>query len=210
MNLIESLKWRSATKKFDPTKKVSTSDLEKLIEAGNLAPTSAGLQPFRLVVVNNPEVREQLTPASWGQAQITEASHLLVFGIQTNSSEELIDNYVNRVAEVRNQDITSLDGLKEMVSGFVNPMDADTRASWFAKQAYISMGTVISAAAEMKIDTCPMEGFDPTQYAEILKLNDKNIMPVCVLAIGYRSDEDVFSKMEKVRKKRNDFVLEIN
>jgi len=210
MNLIESLKWRSATKKFDPTKKIKHEDLELLLEAGNLAPTSAGLQPFKIIVVNDKESREKLVPSSWGQTQITEASHLLVFGIQTNSNTELIDTYVNRVAEVRNQDLESLEGLKGMIGGFVNPMDETTRSSWFAKQAYISMGTVISAAAELRIDTCPMEGFDPTQYAEILNLNDKNIRPVCVLAIGYRSEEDVFSKMDKVRKKRNDFVLEIN
>jgi len=210
MSLIESLKWRSATKKFNPTKKVSDSDVEQLIEAGNLAPTSAGLQPFKLVVVKNEKLRAQLTPASWGQGQITEASHLLVFAVQTNPSTELIDNYVNRVAEVRNQDVASLDGLKDMINGFVSPMDEPTRKVWFAKQAYISMGTMISAASELKIDTCPIEGFDPIQYSEILNLNDQNLMPVCVLAIGYRSEEDVFSKMDKVRKKRNDFVLEIN
>jgi len=210
MNIIEKLKWRYATKKFDDKAIIASNKIDIIKDAFNLTATSYGMQPVTLLIIKDKALQKELVKHSKNQQQVSQASHLLVFGIQTNSNTELIDTYVNRVAEVRNQDLESLEGLKGMIGGFVNPMDETTRSSWFAKQAYISMGTVISAAAELRIDTCPMEGFDPTQYAEILNLNDKNIRPVCVLAIGYRSEEDVFSKMDKVRKKRNDFVLEIN
>jgi len=210
MQTLESLKWRSSIKKFDPTKKISETDLEKIIEAGNLAATSAGLQPFKLIVVRNKEIRQMLRPASWGQGQITDASHLIVFATDNEIGERQIEDYLSRIAEVRNVEKNSLTGMKDMLHGFMATLNAVDRQEWAANQAFISLGTVLAAAAELKIDTTPIGGFDPQQYTEILDLNSKGLKPVVVLALGYRSDEDVYSKAPKVRKKRNDFVVEID
>jgi nitroreductase len=210
MITIENLKWRSAIKKFDPVKTVSDEDLEILIEAANLAPTSFGIQPFRLVVVKNKEVQKELLEISFGQQQVLDASAVLVFAIETSIGQEQIDNYFDRIAEVRSVELESLAGYKEMMLGFVTNMNEANKSGWASKQAYIALGTLITAAAELKIDACPMEGFDPIQYQNKLGLKDKGLMPVVILPIGYRSDKDHSSKAEKVRKKRSDFVVEID
>ena len=208
--LIDALKWRSAIKNFDSTKEVSQENIEQLIIAANLAATSGGLQPFKLIVIKNKELREKLTPASYGQSQIAQASHLLVFAVLEEFDKSIVDEYVTRMAEVRNLELSSLNPLKEALSGSIHGKDASNKTEWAARQVYISLGTVLSAAATMEIDMCPMEGFNPMQYQEILDLKSKNLLPVVIAAVGYRSDDDVFSKMAKVRKARKDFVLEID
>ena len=210
MNIIDSLKWRAAIKKYDTAKKVSDADIETLIEAGNLAATSVGLQPFKLIVIKDQELKNKLTKASRDQAQVAEASHLFVFAVHTQIDEQLIDAYFNRMAEVRNVSMESLDGYQSMVKGFLQNWDDETKTTWATRQAYIALGTVLSAAATIQVDTTPMEGFDPVQYQQILGLESKGLLPVVILPVGYRSEEDVYSKMPKVRKERHDFVMEIN
>ncbi|OJJ17045.1 hypothetical protein BKI52_30485 [marine bacterium AO1-C] len=210
MNIIDSLKWRAAIKKYDAAKKVSETDIETLIEAGNLAATSVGLQPFKLIVIKDQELKNQLTKASRDQPQVADASHLFVFAVHTQIDEPLIDAYFHRMAEVRNVSIESLDDYRNMVKGFLLTWDDETKTAWATKQAYIALGTVLSAAAAIQVDTTPMEGFDPIQYQQILGLESKGLLPVVILPVGYRSAEDVYAKMPKVRKKRNDFVMEIN
>ncbi len=210
MVVLESLKWRSAIKKFDPTKKVSQADLEKLLEAANLAATSGGLQPFKVVVIGDGALKSRLAPHAYGQSQIKDASQLLVFAIETDISEKTVENYVERAAELRGQGKESLIGFSDSMKMYISSMDADAKIAWGKNQAYIALGTVLAAAAEMKIDTCPMEGFDAIQFEDILDLSSKKLKPVLVLPIGYRSEEDVHSKEAKIRKKRADFVLELN
>ncbi|MBL4703622.1 MAG: NAD(P)H-dependent oxidoreductase [Flavobacteriales bacterium] len=210
MDIIENLKWRSATKKFDPSKKVSEADIETLIEAASLAPTSAGLQPFKLVIVRNQEIKAKMKAASYDQSQVVDASHVLVFAVQSEIGDRQIDDYLERVVEVRNVELASLAGYKEMISGFLSMKDDAAKQDWAARQAYIALGTLITAAAEMKIDICPMEGFDPMAIQEILDLKSKGLTPVVVLPVGYRADDDMYAKALKVRKSRENFVLNID
>lgn len=210
MEILDSLKWRSAIKKFDPSKQVSEEDINTLVEAGNLAPTSGGLQPFKLLVIKNDEIRNNLRPASFGQPQVTDASYLFVFCIQNVIDQSLVDAYIKRVMEVRDLDSEAVSGLSQALSGFVSFIGEPNTAPWAAQQAYISLGTVITTAAQMGIDTCPMGGFEPDKYVEILNLNEMGITPVALLAVGYRAEDDPFANAPKVRKKREDFVTFIS
>jgi nitroreductase len=210
MSVIDALKWRAAIKQFDTTKKVSDHDLEKLIEAANLAATSGGLQPFKLVVIKDEALKQKLQAASYNQAAVGDSSHLLVFAVQTNSGNQLIDAYLHRVVEVRGVEMSSLEGYRQSMNGYVGNLDEASRLAWATKQAYISLGTLLSAAADLKIDATPMEGFELARYEEILGLKAQGLVPVVMAAVGYRSSNDVYSAMPKVRKKRNDFVVEIN
>lgn len=208
-DLLESLKWRSAIKKFDLDKKVNREDLDELLEAANLAATSGGLQPFKVVVVGEGELKSQLAPHAYGQSQVKDASHVLVFSVETNISEHTVDAYVERAAEIRGRGKESLIGYSDSMKMYISSMEADARLAWGKNQAYIALGTVLAIAAEKQIDTCPMEGFDALQFQQILGLKSKKLMPVLILPIGYRSEEDVHSKETKIRKKREDFVLEL-
>lgn len=210
MNIIESLQWRSAIKQFDPSKKVSQEDLEQLIEAANLTATSGGFQPFKLIVVSEGELKSQIANHAFGQPQVKDASHVLIFAVETNVTEDIIDTYIERAAEVRNLKKEDFEGYANSMKMYLSSMDADTKYAWAKNQSYIALGTVITAAAEMRIDTCPMEGFEPLKYQEILGLDSKNLMPVSILPIGYRSENDAHSKEAKVRKTRENFVLELN
>lgn len=210
MGIIDSLKWRASVKQFDTTKKVSNSDADKLIEAANLAATSGGLQPFKLIVIKNEELKQKLKPASYNQAQVADASHLFVFAVYTEVGSNLIEAYIDRTVEVRGVDASSMDGYRQSMHGYVDNMDELTKSTWVTKQAYIALGTLLSVAAELKVDVTPMEGFDATQYQEMLGLKEQGLMPVVIAAAGYRSDKDVYSNLPKIRKKRSDFVVEIN
>ena len=208
MSVIESLKWRSAIKKFDPNRRVGNADIEQLLEAANLAATSGGLQPFKMVVVAEGELKSQLAQHVFGQHQVQDASHVLVFSVQTDIGGNTVDAYIKRAAEIRGKVKESLIGYSNSMKTYISSMDADTRMAWGKNQAYIALGTVLTAAAEMHIDTCPMEGFDAIRFQQILGLESKKLMPVLILPIGYRSENDVHSKEAKIRKRREDFVLE--
>lgn len=210
MNILESLQWRSAIKQFDTTKTINREDLDQLIEAANLAATSGGFQPFKLVVVGAGELKDQLANHAYGQPQVKDASHLLVFAYQTDVDETMVDTYIERAAEVRSVDKSAFDGYAQSMKMYISSMDEATRGIWARNQTYIALGTVLTAAAQLKIDSCPMEGFEADKYQEILDLGSKNLMPTVILPIGYRSENDVHSKEAKVRKTREEFVLELN
>lgn len=210
MSVIESLKWRAAIKKFDPARKVESEDLEQLLNAANLAATSGGIQPFKVVVVSEGELLTKLKPHGYGQPQFEGASHILVFAVETNIGGTSVDAFVTRAAEVRGQGNDSLIGFSDSMKAFIDSMDDAAKLNWGKNQAYIALGTVLTVAAELRIDTCPMEGFDAVQFTEILDLESKNLKPVLALPIGYRSVEDVHSKALKVRKKREDLIIEMS
>jgi len=210
MEILDSLKWRAAVRKYDTAKKVEKDKLEKLLEAGNLTPTSMGIQPFKIVVVENKEIQEKLVEFSYHQQQVAEASQLLVFAIETDVNEETVEAYIQRSMEVRGIQKKDLEGYQNSVLGYLSAMDDQTKINWATKQAYIALGTVMTVAAELKIDSCAMEGFDPKKYQEILGLKKQNLLPVVILPIGYRSKEDFMASLPKVRKTRDNFVLEIN
>lgn len=203
-SVIEHRTWRYATKKFDATKKVSEQDLETLLEATRLSASSYGLQPYHVFVISDQEVREQLKPASWGQSQITDASHLIVFANTKDFGEELVDDYLANVSETRNIPSEGLKGYSDFMKSKLMDLSEELKNQWTAKQAYIAFGNLMQAAAELKIDTCPMEGFEPEKYNEILGLDEKNLNAAVVLAIGYRSEEDATQHLPKVRKSKEE------
>ncbi len=202
--VIENRTWRYATKKFDPTKKISGEDLETLLEATRLSASSYGLQPYHVIVVADPKVKEQLKPVSWNQSQITDASHIIVFANATNFGEELVDDYLENVSKTRNIPMDGLQGYSDFMKSKLMDLPTETKSTWTAKQAYIAFGNLMQAAAELRIDTCPMEGFESDKYNEILGLNEKNLNAAVVLAVGYRSEEDATQHLPKVRKSKEE------
>lgn len=209
MSLIEKLNWRYATKKFDHTKKLSTEQLSDLLAAVRLAPASAGLQSYKVIVVEDPKIREQLRAAAHGQAQITDASQLIVLASETNLDETYVKNFIDFVAEKRQIGRENLAGYEQMLVGNVNRLSEDQRLVWSNKQTYIALGVLLTAAAEMGIDACPMEGFNPAQFDEILGLKEKGLTTAVIAAVGFRAEDDSYSKLVKVRKPEEELFIHI-
>lgn len=198
-NYIESLNWRYATKKFDSSKKISPEQLEIILEAIKLSPSSYGLQPYHVLVISNNEIREKLKEVSWGQSQITDASHLIVLASKTTFNNELIDEYISSTATIRELSEETLKDFGDFMKSKLIPLSDATKENWAAKQTYIALGNLLSAAATIKVDTCPMEGFDAAAYNKILGLSEKNLNAAVVAAIGFRSNEDDTQHYKKVR-----------
>lgn len=206
-NFLENQNWRYATKKFDAAKKVSAEDLELLKEAIQLSSSSYGLQPYKVIIVENPELRAQLQPASWGQTQIVDASHLLVFANEINFGEDGINNYFENLIETRGIPAESVQGYKDFMSSNITSLPEDVRNTWTSKQTYLALANLLNAAAELKIDVCPMEGFVPAQYNEILGLDKLNLNAALVATVGYRSEEDATQNYKKVRKSKENLFI---
>ncbi len=198
-NLIEQLNWRYATKKFDPSKKLTTEQLNTILDAGRLSASSFGLQPYVFVIVENPALRETLKANAWGQTQITDASYLIVLAARTNLDAAYVDHYVDIIAKERGISTDSLKNIREMMVGSVERMSADERTTWAKKQAYIALGFLLSACAHEQIDACPMEGFDAAKFDEVLELNKSNLTAAVVCTIGFRAADDEAATQKKVR-----------
>lgn len=209
MSLIDKLKWRYATKKFDSSKKLSTEQLDQLLEAIQLSPSSIGLQHYRVLVIENPEIRAELRAAAYGQPQVTDASQLIVFAAETNMDEAYGKGFIDLVAKTRNVERESLAGLEGMVLGAVNGRTAEQKLLWAQKQAYIALGVLVAAAADLGIDAGPMEGFDAAKFDEILGLKEKSLAATVIAAVGFRSEEDPFSKLVKVRRPKSELFIHI-
>ncbi len=207
--VLTQLGWRYATKKFDPTKKIAPELWAQLEQAPVLAPSSYGLQPWKFVVVTDPGVRAQLHAVSYNQAQILDASHLVVFAAKNPPTAADIDAYVARTAHVRGVTVESLDGFKQMMLGSLSRMDAGQAHRWAARQAYIALGVFIAAAALVGVDACPMEGFQGDKYDEILGLKEKGLASVVIATAGYRSPEDKHASNAKVRFSVDDAIIRI-
>ena len=206
---IENQNWRYATKKFDATKKVSTTDLETLKEAIRLSSSSYGLQLYKVIIVENPEVRAKLQPAAWGQSQIVDASHLIIFANQTHVGETEINSYLENVSKIRNMPINDLSGYGDFMKGAINPLSEEVKNNWTTKQTYLALGNLLNAAAELKIDVTPMEGFDAIQFNKILGLDKLNLNAAVIAAVGYRHKEDATQHYKKVRKSNEDLFITI-
>lgn len=199
MSIIQDLNWRYATKKMNG-ETVSAEQLDTILKATNLAATSYGLQPFTVIVVSNDEIKQKLQAAAYGQPQVGTASHVLIFSVPEKLTEADVQAYINNVATTRSIPAEALDGFKGMMLGTVNGLTPEQQQSWSAKQAYIALGTAMAAAAEQKVDSCPMEGFDAVQFDEILGLKEKGLKSVVILPIGFRAEDDATSHYIKVRK----------
>ncbi|WP_420321884.1 NAD(P)H-dependent oxidoreductase [Flagellimonas sp.] len=208
-NILENRTWRYATKKFDSTKKVSDEDLELLLEATRLSASSYGLQPYHVYVITDPEIKEKLKPVSWGQSQLTDASHIIVFANVTDFGEELMDSYLQNVSSTRNIPSEGLKGYGDFMKSKLLELSSETKSIWTSRQVYIAFSNMMQAAAELKIDTCPMEGFQSEAYNEILGLEEKNLNASVVLAVGYRSEEDETQHYAKVRKSKEELFTHI-
>lgn len=208
-NYIQDLNWRYAVKKFDRTKKVSQEDLSALLQAIRLSASSFGLQPYHIFVIDEPALREKLMPATWGQQQVVDASHLIVFANKTTFGAEIVDDYFANVSSTRGLPIESLKDYSDFMKSKMALLSETDKAIWANKQVYIALGNFLSAAASLKIDTCPMEGFEPDKYNEILGLNQKGLSAAVVATIGYRSKDDQTQDYIKVRKPKEELFTHI-
>ena len=207
--LVDSLKWRYATHLFDVGKEIPEQDLRSILEAGNLAATAFGLQPFEFVVIKDQTVKESLVQYAYGQAHIAKNSALIVLAIRTDIDEAYITEYVERIARIRGIPPEMLAGFKQSMLGAMSQKGADGRNAGAQKQAYIALGTMMAAASELRIDNHGAEGFEPDKFDEALGLRAKNLQSTVLLMLGYRTDTpDSKEKMLqiKVRKEYNDIV----
>jgi nitroreductase len=208
--LINQLNWRYATKQFDPAKKISAADWATLETALQLTPSSGGLQPWKFIVVTDPAVRAKLLPASYGQAQITDASHLVVFAAKNNLNEADVDAHIQHIAKVQGAPIEALAPLRGMlVGGIVKAQDETARNAWARNQTFIALGNLLTSAALLGIDACPMEGFDRAQYDEILGLKAKGFAAAVIATLGYRSPADKYAAAPKVRFPKEQLFISI-
>ena len=198
--LIQQLKWRYATKKFDATKRIDPATWSALEEALVLSPSSYGLQPWKFLVVTDPALKTKLRAVSWNQAQVEDCSHHVVFLVKKDLGLPEIEHYVDRVAEVRGVSRESLAGYRGyMVSDLAEGPRAKTINEWAARQVYIALGNFMTAAAVLGVDTCPMEGLVPAKYDEILGLEDSGWATLCACPAGYRAADDKYADAPKVR-----------
>jgi len=208
-NTIKQLQWRYATKKFDNSKILSPEKLNILKQAFNLTATSYGLQTIKMLVVKDKSVREKLVAHSYNQRQVAEASHLLVICIQENIVDNDINTYYDNIKNIRDTPETILKPYREGLMAMVSKMSKEERQQWSTKQAYIALGNLMTVCALEQIDACPMEGFVPSKYDEILELEAKGLKSVLLLPVGYRAEDDMFSEFKKVRKPINEAVIEL-
>ncbi len=210
MNIIDSLKWRYAVKKFDTNKNLSEKQIETLKEAFNLTATSYGLQPLKLVIIKNKKIQEKLVPFSWNQQQILQASHLLVICIKDNYTTKEVENYFNLVQKIRNTPDEVINPFKKFLTAEIAKKTQEELYVSNKNQAYIALGNLLTVCASQEIDSCPMEGFTPEKYDEILDLTKDNLKSVLVLPVGFRASDDYMKDLTKVRKNISDSIIEIS
>ena len=208
-NFIKNANWRYATKKFDTTKKISKQDLETLKEAIRLSASSFGLQPYRVLIIENPELRAKLKPAAWGQSQIVDASQLIVFANITNFGETEIDVSIANTTKTRGLPADALKGYGDFMKSKIVALPEDVRNTWASKQTYLALGNLMNAASELKIDVTPMEGFEPAQVNEILGLGKLGLNATLLATIGYRHEEDATQHYSKVRKSNEELFINL-
>lgn len=204
--VINALNWRYAVKQFNPEKKVSKEDLDTILGAVRLAPSSYGLQPLKILVVENPELRTELRSFSYNQPQVTDASHLLVLCTFNEITETTIEGMIEFTAEARGKAVSELSRFQEFLKGAILPMDREEMKRWNDHQVYIALGHLLQTCAHLRIDSTPMEGFQSLEFDRVLGLTDKNLHSVVVCPIGYRSDEDAYQHISKARRSLDDLV----
>lgn len=204
MQLLKSLNWRYATKKFNSTKKINDSNIVLIEEAVRLSASSYGLQPYKILKIENPEVRKKLQPVSWNQSQIVDASHLYVFCSYLDLSDEMVNEYVKRKADLQKTSIDRLEGYKAFIKEKLKEKTKEDLQHWTAKQTYIALSNMLTACGELNIDSCPIEGFEANSYDKILDLTKKGLTATVVMTLGYHAVDDHNFNMTKVRKPLNE------
>jgi len=207
MNLLESLEWRYATKKMNGDK-IPQDKLERILQATRLAPSSYGLTPYNVIVVEDQKLKEELQGACYGQTQLTESSAVLVFATWDDVTEDSVNIYINEIARQREIPVESLEGMSGMMKQSLSNMTQEQKISWAQRQAYIGLGFALTAAATEEVDSTPMEGFNPPAVDKILGLQEHGLMSVVVLPLGYRdSENDYLSNAKKVRWEDSKFFI---
>lgn len=197
--LLSILNWRYATKVFDSGKKISASDFDCLKEAMRLAPSSFGLQPWHFISITDEALRAELLPHSWGQAQVTDSSHLMVLCTRTDIGVPFVEEFIASTASQRSVSLESLQPYQDVVVDFITRMTPEERVQWSKLQTYLALQRLMDSAAILSIDTCPIEGFIPTEYNRILKLPEQNLTATVCCALGYRSGADKYATLPKSR-----------
>jgi nitroreductase len=198
-SVLNALQWRYATKQFDATRKIDAETWNAIEESLILTPSSFGLQPWKFIVVADPAIRSELRAASWNQPQVTDASHLVVLTTRTDLTQNDIDAWINRMAEVQGCPAENFAPLAGMISGFSSSMSSDARRAWNSRQVYIALGQLMTTAAMLNIDTCPLEGIDPAAYDRALGLENSGYATVVACALGYRDPADKYAAAPKAR-----------
>lgn len=209
-DIIKDMEWRYAVKKFDASKEIEAPKLDRIKKAFNLTATSYGLQPIKMVVLKNRELQEQLVQYSFGQQQVAQASHVLILCIEKKIDAEYISGYFKKVKEIRGTSDTVLDPFKEALVSEFSKMDSIEIQQWATNQAYLAMGNLLTICAAEQLDACPMEGFIPDRYDELLNLSSKGLSPVLVMPIGYRAEDDIFAGFKKVRRDMENSIINIS
>jgi len=205
--IINNLLWRYATKKFDPKKIVGEKDLDQLLESLRLSPSSLGLQPWKFIVVTDKKLRQQLRFASWNQSQVTDASHSIVFCARKTIDAKYIDSYVALMKKERKMPTIKAFGYATYLKIYVAGKKPEEQKIWASKQVYIALGFLLYTAALLKIDSCPMEGFDSKKYDKILGLEDTDYTSVVICPVGYRAKDDKYATEKKVRWKKKEVIV---
>ncbi len=208
--LLNSLRWRYATKKFDPARKIPASTWDAIEESMVLTPSSFGLQPWKFIVVNDPGLRSNLSGESWKQPQVTEASHYVVLTARTDLTAADIDAWMKCMAEVQDADPETIASYKGIIAGFAQAMSHETRHAWNVRQVYIALGQLMTSAAVLGIDACPMEGISPAGYDQILGLEGSGYATVVACALGYRAEDDKYAVRPKARFERSRVFSHLN
>lgn len=209
MTIIDNLKWRYATKKFDSSKSLSETQIQTLKEAFNLTAVSYGLQTLKMVVVADKTTRESLVEFSYGQRQVVDASHLLILCIQNEIDEKDVEDHFDAVKAIRNTPDDILDPFKTQMKSTIEGMSSDKKINWATRQAYIALGNLMTVCAVEEIDGCPMEGFIPSAIDKALNLNKHGLSSVLMFPVGFRSEDDMFADFKKVRKPISDTIIEL-
>jgi len=207
--MLDALQWRYATKKYDATKKLTSEQLNFLKEAVRLSASSYGLQGYKVLVIQDAELREKLQPAAWNQPQITDASALFVFCIPTNYSSDDVNTFVQHTADERGLDWEVLKGYAEFMNTKIFEKSPEEIENWLSRQVYIALGNLLAAAGSAQIDATPIEGFEPEKFDEILGLKEKNLRSVVLATVGFRHEEDATQHYKKVRKPAEQLFEEI-
>lgn len=206
---VEALQWRYATKRFDASHKIPAEIWTQIRDALILSPSSYGIQPWKFVVVTDQKKKEELVAACYGQGQSADCSHFVVISRLDKLTPQYVDDHLARTRELRGVSEESQKGLRDILMNFVANMSEDRAENWMARQCYIALGTLMTAAALLKVDNCPMEGFEGDKVDAILDLPAKGCRSVVCCALGYRSPDDKYATMKKVRFEPSDVVIEI-
>lgn len=206
--MIDHLNWRYATKKFDPAKKIPKRELEGILEALRLAPSSYGLQPWKFILIEDEALRRDLKPHAKNQSQITDASNLIVLCALKTMDENYVKNYVTRIAKVRGVERGTLAAYEQTMLGSLRAKTPEALSLWMKKQVYIALGMLLAECAHRKIDACPMEGFSPKEFDEVLGLAKEGLESVVLCTIGYRAQDDKYAALAKVRFGKNEVFIQ--